>query len=434
MAIFETNFIKNITSVSEPFPHGQRISYAVIEYNREILNESLTPDCFQIGNRTITRIYANTEPEKAAEGKNGKYVIAELSLYDADAPLFITVRDGGIGVTSGQDNKPFTGHGPGPGPRGPGGPGRGGPLKLPKVVVAENRLTVRQCGELTAADGTKIPAFNGELASKDGVNKVIDDFRIFRDAEIPYSLYIPKNYDPAQKYPMVVFVADASVKGDDPRLALVQGNGAVSFALPEQQEKHPSFVLAPQIPSFMEPRSNNSGGLPEILMSLVEKVCSEYAVDRSRIYTTGQSLGCINAFACAAAFPHSFAAYLCVGGQWEDTASLRHMKDDNVWMLNSDGDARAYPGMNAIAEELRDAGADIERGEYDAKWPKEQLEAAAEATAASGRHVLYSTFIDQSVVPEGVTKSPVSNHMNTWPVAYSLNAVHDWLFRQKKAE
>lgn len=429
MAVFETNHILNITSVSEPFPHGQRISYAVVEYDRDIRNSALLPEQFQVENRTLTRIYANSEGKKDAIGRDGKYVIIELSLYDQDAPLFITLSETGRGITSGQDTKPWIG-------KKNFGAHKGGPPRMAKVVVAENRLAVTQCGDVTAADGTVIAAVNDKLASRNGVNMVIDDFTQFYDAQMPYNLYIPKDYDPNKKYPMVVFVADASVRGKDILLPLVQGNGAVSFATPEAQAKHPCFVLTPLVPTGTTVTSDSgtggAGDLPEKLMDVIKMVMKKYAIDDEHIYTTGQSLGCINAYACAVRYPHFFAAYLCVGGQWSDTVSLRHMKDDNMWMLNSDGDARAYPGMNEIYNELIDAGASITRSILDAKLPKKQIEAEALKTAESGNHILYTTFCNESVVPDGVSKSPVSNHMNTWPVAYSIGAVHDWLFQQKR--
>ncbi len=420
MAIFETDHIKGITSVSEPFPHGQRLSYAVVEYDRAIRSEDLRPEDFRVSGRTIIRAYANTLPKKAEGGQDGPYVILELSLTDKDAPMLVSVRYG-------NEKRPG-------GPGGPGGPVRGGPpMRMPKNVIAENRLSVYQLKKLRAADGTEIPAYPGELASRQGINLVADSFVPVEELDLPCSLYSPERQNSVEKLPLVVFVADASVRGADYRLALYQGNGAVSFALPQVQARHPSYVLAIQVPDGITTREGDGPRLPERTMMTVEGLLERLPdIDRDRLYITGQSLGCINAFALAASHPHYFAAYLCVAGQWEDTASLKHMVNDPLWMLNSDGDFRAFPGMNAIAEELKTAGAEISRGEYDARWPREKLENAARETAESGKTVLYSTFIDQSVVPEGVDKNPGSNHMNTWPVVYGIDAVKDWLFSQRK--
>jgi len=44
-------------------------------------------------------------------------------------------------------------------------------------------------------------------------------------ASMPYHIYLPKNYDKGDKFPLIVFIPDASVNTDDTKLSLVQGNG-----------------------------------------------------------------------------------------------------------------------------------------------------------------------------------------------------------------
>ena len=80
-------YIMSVTAVAEVFPDGQKITAAVVEFDREIDNEKLSPALFSVKGRTVTKIYANTEPTRAAQGKNGKYVIIELSLEDAEAAV-----------------------------------------------------------------------------------------------------------------------------------------------------------------------------------------------------------------------------------------------------------------------------------------------------------------------------------------------------------
>ena len=78
-------YILSVTAVAEVFPDGQKITAAIVEFDRDIDNEKLSPTLFSVKDRTVTKIYANTEPARAAQGKNGKYVIIELSLEDAEA-------------------------------------------------------------------------------------------------------------------------------------------------------------------------------------------------------------------------------------------------------------------------------------------------------------------------------------------------------------
>ena len=87
MAVYQSGHIVSITSVSESFPHGQYLSYAVIEYDRNIACKTLVPELFYVAHRTITAVYTNTEPKKTDHSIDGPFVILELSLQDADAPM-----------------------------------------------------------------------------------------------------------------------------------------------------------------------------------------------------------------------------------------------------------------------------------------------------------------------------------------------------------
>lgn len=90
------------------------------------------------------------------------------------------------------------------------------------------------------------------LAAEKTVDPVKESFRTFtyRDPAtgytMPYNLYLPKGYEQGKSYPMVVFIADASANINDPQAVLYQGNGAVVWAFPEEQARHPAIVLAPQ--------------------------------------------------------------------------------------------------------------------------------------------------------------------------------------------
>src|SRR6185369_7823651 len=65
-------------------------------------------------------------------------------------------------------------------------------------------------------------------------------------ATLPYRLLTPKNYDPAQKYPLVIFLHGAGERGDDNQAQL--RHGAPLFLKPEVRDKFPCFVFAPQCP------------------------------------------------------------------------------------------------------------------------------------------------------------------------------------------
>ena len=52
--------------------------------------------------------------------------------------------------------------------------------------------------------------------------------------------------------------------------------------------------------------------------------------------------------------------------------------------------------------------------------------------AADDVQLRYTVFQGSSVVPEGRDDGPGANHVCTWPVAYELEGVKEWLFAQRR--
>lgn len=91
-------------------------------------------------------------------------------------------------------------------------------------------------------------AITDSIAFKATVAK-FDQFA-FQDDEtgltLEYNLFVPDDYDSSKKYPLLLFMHDASVTGRETTATLTQGLGAVIWASDYEQEKHPCIVLAPQ--------------------------------------------------------------------------------------------------------------------------------------------------------------------------------------------
>ena len=141
----------------------------------------------------------------------------------------------------------------------------------------------------------------------------------------------------------------------------------------------------------------------------------------------------MTSIALGVAHPDLFAGTLCVAGQWDPavTAPLAH---DNLWVIVSENDTKAFPSMTAIMEVLKANGAKVARGSLDARAaPKAQAEAVAAIRAAGAdSNVFFTTFTPGSVLPEGGANTGGAGHVNTWIYAYDIPAVRDWLFEQRR--
>lgn len=159
-------------------------------------------------------------------------------------------------------------------------------------------------GVIRAADGTFILPTVQPLLSTVTREPDIERFQqhVYIDpamgVSMPYNLYLPENYDPAKRYPLLFFVADASANINDTKAPLFQGNGATVWAEPEEQKKRECIVLAPQYTAdlvefigMMTTDANQWTPGLSLITSLLFDIIERYSVDETRIYGTGQSQG-----------------------------------------------------------------------------------------------------------------------------------------------
>lgn len=395
--VFHGEHIRSVTAVTEVFGRSQRITAAVVEYDADIRNGGLSAAQWTVAGRTITGVYANNRAEKAAEGRDGRFIVLELDPDDESAVTFAPDVD-----------------------------------EPAETVVSQVEPVQSLSGETYGPTATAI--INTRQA-----NLIVDDFRQFRFTDpvtgllLTYNLFVPKDYDPQQSYPLVLFMHDAGVTGSNPLRTLQQGLGAVSFASAGDQAKHPSFVLAPQYPVALANDASQISDYADITVRLIEDIVSRYAIDESRLYTTGQSGGCMTSIALNIKYPDLFAASLLVAGQW-DPAQVAPLAAHRMWIIVSQDDAKAYPGMNAITEVLEANGATVRRAVWDGRSSEAEFQAAVEAVREddADSNVYYTVFREGTVVPDGIGAGGASGHVWTWPIAYAIPGVRDWLFEQRK--
>ncbi|WP_157967851.1 MULTISPECIES: alpha/beta hydrolase-fold protein [Paraliobacillus] len=249
---------------------------------------------------------------------------------------------------------------------------------------------------------------------------------------LTYNLYTPENYDASQSYPLVTFIADSSVVGDDATASLTQGYGGLIWATEEEQAKHESFVLVPSYPETIidDHGSYTTTDYVEMTKRLLDSVISSYSIDEDRLYATGQSMGCMTLMYLSAEYPDLFAGELFISGQW-DVTTLEPLASQNFFYIAAEGDEKASAGQEELLTTLENAGASISTATLDATWSAEESTAAIESILSEGNDINFATFELGTVLPEGVEVG-TSEHMYSFDYAYNLEAVRDWLFEQVK--
>ncbi|TGE34981.1 hypothetical protein E4K67_27755 [Desulfosporosinus fructosivorans] len=417
--------MKNVTAITEVFGDGQKVSAVAVEYDKDIDNSKLTTSDYSVDSKTITKVYANTEAAKASKGVNGKYVIIELST-DISPDTRNGPGNGANGAGNGQNGNAAQGASQGANPpQGGGGPSLGSAAS----DSSESKpltVNVTQNGDIATTDGQTYKADAGVMTNSKDINLVVEDFKQlvytdpnYNNEKLMYNLYVPKNYDPSKKYPLVLFMHDAGVVSNNPTNTLTQGLGAVIWATPSEQAKNECFVLAPQYTSVIADDSSTTTELMDITVDLVKELEKQYSIDPNRLYNTGQSMGGMTSIAMDIKYPDMFAASLLVACQWDPT-KVTPMAKDNLWIIVSEGDSKASPGMDAITEALKKQGATVSsKATWNAEASAAELSTDVSNMLAAGCNINYTVFKNGS-------------HRYTWQYAYTIEGVRDWLFKQVK--
>lgn len=144
-----------------------------------------------------------------------------------------------------------------------------------------------------------------------------------------YVQYLPKDYDPNKKYPLVFFLHGAGERGDDLDVACRHG---FMKHVRESGKEYPFIFVAPQCPA-----GKYWGCYTESLLAFLDDMCASLPVDMDRIYLTGLSMGGTGTFMLAMAAPERFAAIAPVCGSgivWYAEV----LKDLPVYMYHGDCD------------------------------------------------------------------------------------------------
>ena len=394
--------IRSVTSVTEVFGTGQQITHIIVEFNERVVNSQLTKNTFTVSDRTVEKIYSNTRPERTDIVKDGRFVIIELNPKDSSASLRL----------EGNDEVGF------------------------QMKKATSKITQKE--DILFTNGKKLEKSIAILENNKTRNLIVENFKqfVYKDPKtgtsVKYNLYIPKNYDKNKKYPLVLFMHDKGVLSEDTKTALLQGNGATSFATPEEQARHEAFVLAPQYSrQVVDDNGDITSDLDATVNLIRDYLISKYSIDEKKLYATGQSMGGMMAIVMNYKYPELFAASYLVACQW-NPKEVSTMAKNNLWITVSTGDAKAYPGMNAITSELIKRGATVAKDNWRADYTDAQFLEGARKVIAQKSNIKYTTLEKGTNPYLPKDANPGLEHSGTWKVAYNIPGIKDWMFLQAK--
>ena len=196
---------------------------------------------------------------------------------------------------------------------------------------------------------------------------------------VKYLLYLPKDYDQKESWPLLVFLHGAGERGDN--LDLVKKHGPPKLI--EAGKQFPFIVVSPQCPDGQWWDSFT-------LTALLDEIVEKYKVDHDRIYLTGLSMGGFGTWALASRTPNRFAAIvpICGGGDPFHAKEIAHVP---AWVFH---------------------------GGKDPTVPIENSQRMVEALKKSGGNVKFTIY-------------PEAGH-DSWTEAYNTPELYEWLLQQKR--
>jgi predicted esterase len=204
---------------------------------------------------------------------------------------------------------------------------------------------------------------------------------------VGYLVYLPPGYgdEPGENWPLVLFLHGSEERGDNPRALTRQGLPKVL----EQGADLPFVVVSPQCPlqQWWWPRTH-------VLSAFLDRIESLYAVDSTRVYVTGLSMGGFGTWALAYAYPDRFAAIAPIaGGYYDGTPALPDdickLKDLPTWAFHGAKDNVVLP---------------------------DESERVVEALRACGGSVRFTLY-------------PEAGHTESWELAYVSPELYEWLLQ-----
>jgi predicted peptidase len=388
---FGADHLKSATAIKEVFGDGAKVTSIELVYGEPIDSTSVNLTTFSVDNMEVANIYTS-----------GNSVVLSMKhdlqlMQDRESGAGRRVQ----GSRSGQNNR-----------------GGGHQLQQPRPIQVSQNATI------SAISGAKYAPSSETFIVENVKTLVADDFLSlsYNDAAtgktLSYNLFVPENYNPNEKYPLIMFIHDASIASRPLGSALTQGNGATTWSTPEWQAKHPCFVLAPQFETVQVDDDFNVQPELDVCLSLVDSLLNQYSIDRDRVYTTGQSMGCMSSYVLMLRRPDLFASAMLVAGQW-DANALAPLANMNLWLLSCKGDVKSSEGVAAAIDVWKANGAEVVEQEWPLQDTAEGRAQSVKAMLDAGGNIHYTHFAGGS-------------HMNTWRVAYDIDGVKEWLFEQHK--
>ncbi|MCG3159178.1 MAG: hypothetical protein JMDDDDMK_00164 [Acidobacteria bacterium] len=223
-----------------------------------------------------------------------------------------------------------------------------------------------------------------------------------------YQVYVPRDWNKKQKWPVILFLHGAGERGDD---GFVQTEVGIGGAIRRNVDRFPAIVVMPQCRKGVW---WTEAAMQEQALKAFEQSVKEFNGDRDRLYLTGLSMGGYGTWSIASKHPGKFAALapVCGGIRAPARAPALNAAQDNA------------PNADPYAETAKKIGKTpvwIFHGGADPVVPPDESRKMNEALKAAGGDVKYTEY--EKVGHNSWDKAYAEPELMKWMLGHTLKAV-----------
>lgn len=219
-----------------------------------------------------------------------------------------------------------------------------------------------------------------------------------------YQVFVPDNWTPKQKWPMVLFLHGAGERADD---GLQQTDIGIGTAIRNDRSRFAAIVVMPQCRKnlwwIQQP-------MEDLAIASLEAAAKEFHGDPQRTYLTGLSMGGYGTWALAQKYPGRFAALIVICGGIRPPAGTLKAHPELAKLTPPD-DLKSY---SEAAAKIGKVPVWIFHGADDDIVPVTESQRMQAAMKQAGAEVHYTEY-------------PGIRHVS-WDKAYDDPRLFPWLF------
>jgi predicted peptidase len=232
-----------------------------------------------------------------------------------------------------------------------------------------------------------------------------------------YQVYVPINWSPSRKWPVIVTLPGNGSQGSDGLSQTTQS--ALVTEIRSHRDRFPTIVIFPQARAGA--RWSNPA-MEEMVLAQIDQTVNEFNGDTSRVYLAGFSMGGGGVIRMASRWPERFAAVVDVSGR----VSVPINATANITQPLIDEDVRTHAYLQsadpfrAVAGLIHNLPIWIFHGDADQTVPVEESRRLVAALKAVGASVRYTEY-------------PGVDHTSAPSQAWSEKGLSEWLFAQRRS-